>query len=1056
MLYQNEKDETLVMLTLAGEQRAYEVLVVRYQSRVISAAATVTRNSFMAEDAAQDAFVTAWMKLDTLQEPQKFAAWVCRIAKNCALNMLARYHSFLPLETVDNQNISDEQNQNPAELYALSEEKDELHQSIGRLPEKVGRIIHLHYFEGLSVAEIADRMCVSVGTVKWQLHDGRKRIRRELCAMNEKWNDTLVQKVMKKVEELKLWQLKNSKSGFETIYKDVLRDVEELPESCDKYHALADVLMRGWWWLPGEKNDALFERIKEAAELGKNDEVMEFIVSREEGQVPENGKIEFIRDKQIPRLEAAGFVRALAKAWFWLGYQYFREEREEDGRAAYAKVQEILKPSDCYYALIPYALEMEKRLARELKGKSEKRFVIGANAAECRYIDGALRYWKHESMGEGYLNSVDREICHVFRNASRCDGQFFVNGFSVGDFCVGSDGTVLTYLADGQTVETPCGVFDGCHVWTVKYADDNGVSIYKTYYKEGVGIVRHERKMDGVTDVRLLKSYHVAGGKGLLPLASGNRWEYADLYAPDVILAHMQCEVTHADEEKVIIASFDGAERLKYDESTWLDAIQEIRNEYAKEENGREKLFDVYDAIARAEQLAKTKMEKAHTRAACSVARRILACNPTFNPDHTATGHWNFFAKKNVLRKDGCVSLTRSYRWSFEWKWTGILGNAYYPILFNDVYGILNDATGCIWSDEWRLGAEPVVEYMLWGYKPIKTKIVCEASEPITTKAGTFENCIKLSLDIGGLDGGHSYRGGKKVYYFADGIGIVRTVNDYCNGAKQAVYELSAYEGVGEGYMPFADGMMRRYDAIGLTDGFVGASEYTYVADEEGEIAIFADRTGIRNLPPPITQYAAIDGEVLEERLWSTGKHAEGHFQHAVNNFKTMQYYLAKPGRQHKNAYRSIEICKFNMSMMDLFGGGVVPPAWQGLYAWTALVRAAASFGNKDAEEGYRLLEYALKNFEGYLQHPEGTLLETGNDQVFGGLKTVKGRGLVQFPDGKCEPLDYDYRLDPEAGLLYTCLTARRGWGWFNSVREEERYRDLVARAKKLMEMKKD
>ena len=81
MQYQNQNDETLVMLTLAGEQRAYEVLVMRHQKTVVAAAASVTHNQFMAEDAAQDAFVTAWMKLNTLQEPQKFAVWVCRISK---------------------------------------------------------------------------------------------------------------------------------------------------------------------------------------------------------------------------------------------------------------------------------------------------------------------------------------------------------------------------------------------------------------------------------------------------------------------------------------------------------------------------------------------------------------------------------------------------------------------------------------------------------------------------------------------------------------------------------------------------------------------------------------------------------------------------------------------------------------------------------------------------------------------------------------------------------------------------------------------------------------
>ena len=193
--------------------------------------------------------------------------------------MVSRYRSFLPLDIVDNLNITDDGAGNPAELYALSEERKEVDKSIEMLSERVKQIIHLHYFEGLST-QIADRMRISEGTVKWQLHDGRKRIRKELCAMNEKYSDTLVERVMKKVEELKLWQLVNDKTGFEKVYKEVLREVEELPECVKKQHALADVLMRGWWWLPGKKNDALFARIADAAIESKNAEVMAFIVAR--------------------------------------------------------------------------------------------------------------------------------------------------------------------------------------------------------------------------------------------------------------------------------------------------------------------------------------------------------------------------------------------------------------------------------------------------------------------------------------------------------------------------------------------------------------------------------------------------------------------------------------------------------------------------------------------------------------------------------------------------------------------------------------------------------
>ena len=391
MYYQNESDETLVMLTLTGEQYAYEILVARHQKAAIASAIAVTKSHFMAEDAAQDAFVTAWMKLNTLQEPKKYCSWVCRIAKNCALNMINRYRSFLPLDVVDNLNITDDGAENPEELYALSEERNEVNKSIDMLPEKVRQIIRLHYYDDLSIAKIADRMRISEGTVKRQLHDGRKRIRKELCAMNEKYSDTLVERVMKKVEELKLWQVKNDKSGFEKIYAHVLREVEELPECTEKQHALADVLMRGWWWLPGKKNDALFARIANAAMEGKNEEVMTFIVAREDSKVYGGARIDFIRDKQIPRLEKAGFVKALGREWFWLGYNLFREGKVEDGRAAYDKVEAILSKEDAYCILVPYARKMEEILASDYKDKSEKRYLIGANAEEYRLINNDLK-----------------------------------------------------------------------------------------------------------------------------------------------------------------------------------------------------------------------------------------------------------------------------------------------------------------------------------------------------------------------------------------------------------------------------------------------------------------------------------------------------------------------------------------------------------------------------------------------------------------------------------------------------------------------------------------
>lgn len=70
--YLKQSTENLVLMTLAGKQRAYEALVLRYERVVMASAMQIVKSEYMAQDAAQDAFVTAWLKLDTLASPEKF------------------------------------------------------------------------------------------------------------------------------------------------------------------------------------------------------------------------------------------------------------------------------------------------------------------------------------------------------------------------------------------------------------------------------------------------------------------------------------------------------------------------------------------------------------------------------------------------------------------------------------------------------------------------------------------------------------------------------------------------------------------------------------------------------------------------------------------------------------------------------------------------------------------------------------------------------------------------------------------------------------------------
>ncbi|MGM9626021.1 MAG: RNA polymerase sigma factor [Eubacteriales bacterium] len=1058
-------DESLVLLTLAGERYAYEMLVTRWQKAVIASAMSVLHSRYMAEDAAQDAFITAWMKLDCLREPDKFGAWVCRIACNCAKNTIRQYRSWLPAEMTDTEyayEISQTPDNNPESAYLISEEYSTVKKSIGRLPRRVSEIIRLHYFEDMPVGEIARRLGITEGTVKSQLHDGRKRIRKDLCAMNEQYNDNLTQRVMKKVEELRNWQFRNSKKGFEDVYRDVLAEVEALPESNEqqetgKYRAMADVLVRGWWWIAESENPRSTERldrIRETAERGHNDAVMAFLCEEEIRKLWGDARTEYIRNTLIPRYEAGNYPLALTNAWYLLGIYLMTDENRQDAarrEEADRAFQTALSVSGS--GMNPYAAAAQAALARNqlfydaYKDKPEHAYRLRAGSEEYRLSGGIYRRFDRDWYGCGALCATDLETEFVLYNASLCDGYFTYPGLSVGECHIGSDGTCLKYAAAHETVTVPAGTFEDCQVWEV-LCRGSKAGRYISWYRENVGIVRQEYHCDSITETRVLAACSVSG-RGLLPLHHGSTWEYIAEPENAFLKTSSRYTVFASDEDTVIVSVNTAAERIGYNENSWLDMIDQIRNEYFD----GERVCDVSHAIARAEALAKTPLEKAHTAAAASAAKRIMETDPVFNPDCRATGHWNFFSRNTVTQSDDRTKymLHDNFRWSFELKNTGADEE---PLLYNDILDILCDACGCISHTDWKPGYRDTLHLTTKYHTPLCTEITCEDAGEMTVQAGTFSGCMRMTLQISGYHDGLAYRGGKKIYFFAPGIGIIRTENEYCEGARTAVYELASYKGTGTGWQPMEDGMVRTYEAKDLTDGYIAGAVYTYVydaavsADDGSCMVIFSDRTGIREKPQRITDYASVDGEAVEERLWEEGKHEESRLRHAVNNFRLFAHFHGRPSRYWAAPDKAAAWNRYRMQLIEgLNGDGSIPDAWLGHYAAACFRLSCALFGCGRKDEGYEALDRAFPYMEKWLSVPDGTDMETGNPLIWGGLRVRKGKKLLILPNGTCEPLYYGYLFDTGASLMYYGLTAPHGWEWFDGVRNEERYQAAVERA---------
>ena len=175
--YSEKNDGALVELTLLGDDRAFEELVIRHQKAVIGTAFKVTDNRYFAEDASQDAFVSAWINLDALRDGDKFGSWICAIARNRARNIVVQYNNPAPsisLEVIEGIALASEDESGIDELIGITslnaqEKYDELHAAVDALSEKIREAVKLHYFEEMSVADIAERLSLPVGTVKWRL-----------------------------------------------------------------------------------------------------------------------------------------------------------------------------------------------------------------------------------------------------------------------------------------------------------------------------------------------------------------------------------------------------------------------------------------------------------------------------------------------------------------------------------------------------------------------------------------------------------------------------------------------------------------------------------------------------------------------------------------------------------------------------------------------------------------------------------------------------------------------------------------------------------------------
>lgn len=183
----SDTDQTLVERVKKGEKRAFDVLVLKYQSRVVNLVSRFVRNPADAMDVTQEAFLKAYRAIPNFRGESAFYTWLYRIAVNTAKNYLAM-QSRRPPEV--DQDISDieqiegdntlKDNDTPEHLLLTAEIQATVIAAIGQLPEDLRTAIMLRELEGLSYEEIASVMECPIGTVRSRIFRAREAIDKEL------------------------------------------------------------------------------------------------------------------------------------------------------------------------------------------------------------------------------------------------------------------------------------------------------------------------------------------------------------------------------------------------------------------------------------------------------------------------------------------------------------------------------------------------------------------------------------------------------------------------------------------------------------------------------------------------------------------------------------------------------------------------------------------------------------------------------------------------------------------------------------------------------------
>jgi RNA polymerase sigma-70 factor (ECF subfamily) len=180
-------DQELVLRVQQGDKSAFDLLVIKYQHKIVHLVNRYVKDPSEAQDVAQDTFIKAYRALGDFRGDSAFYTWLYRIAINTAKNYLlsrSRRHFDYEIDVQDAEQVENAPQlkdiETPENLLMNEQIVAVIKSAIERLPEEMRIAITLREFEGMSYEEIAEAMDCPIGTVRSRIFRAREAIDQKL------------------------------------------------------------------------------------------------------------------------------------------------------------------------------------------------------------------------------------------------------------------------------------------------------------------------------------------------------------------------------------------------------------------------------------------------------------------------------------------------------------------------------------------------------------------------------------------------------------------------------------------------------------------------------------------------------------------------------------------------------------------------------------------------------------------------------------------------------------------------------------------------------------